>query len=263
MDLKEANHLEYAIEVRHPWEVARTRVICELLRANIPAIFGHSSNIVDMGCGDTFLAEQLSQKMPRATFFAIDIAFNSQDLKQLSLKYRKRPINVFKSLSEYNSSKPIDVLLLLDVIEHIKNDVGFLKEILCHPNITDNTYMLITVPAYDALFTLHDAFLGHYRRYNPIRMKQILNQAGLHTINNGSFFAGLIFFRILKVIKEKLTNAHADNEKGIGGWQPNPFVDPLLQKILILDFQFSRLARKAGIVMPGLSIYSLCKGYAS
>lgn len=66
------------------------------------------------------------------------------------------------SLSESIRNR-ISVMLLLDVIEHIKAPQAFLEQLInAFPNIR---HIVITVPARQELWTNFDEFNGHYMRY--------------------------------------------------------------------------------------------------
>jgi len=57
-----------------------------------------------------------------------------------------------------------NVLLLLDVIEHLPDPGGFLSELkAAFPNAS---HMILTVPARQELWSNYDVFYRHYRRYN-------------------------------------------------------------------------------------------------
>ena len=63
-----------------------------------------------------------------------------------------------------------DLILLADVLEHIKDDKRIVKKL--NKNLKKNGFILITVPSYKILFSKKDLILGHYRRYSKT---EILN----------------------------------------------------------------------------------------
>jgi 2-polyprenyl-3-methyl-5-hydroxy-6-metoxy-1,4-benzoquinol methylase len=73
-----------------------------------------------------------------------------------------------------NSS--FDSVGLFDVIEHIKNDVAFLKEV--HAYLKDDGLVYITVPAYNLLWSNEDNDTGHYRRYTLKKLRRLMSEAG-------------------------------------------------------------------------------------
>lgn len=88
---------------------------------------------------------------------------------------------------------------LFDVIEHIKDDVEFLREI---NRILDNEGTLfITVPAFDLLWSQNDMNAQHFRRYTLKSFSSMAAKAGFKTIYSTYFFSllplAIFFLRVL------------------------------------------------------------------
>jgi SAM-dependent methyltransferase len=58
----------------------------------------------------------------------------------------------------------VDLALLMDVLEHVPDDRAVLREAARH--VAPGGHVFLTVPAGEWLFSAHDRFLGHYRRYS-------------------------------------------------------------------------------------------------
>jgi SAM-dependent methyltransferase len=65
---------------------------------------------------------------------------------------------------------------LFDVVEHISNDLCFLKTINFY--MRPGGFLFITVPAYNILWSKEDVDAGHFRRYTLYELKKTLNKAG-------------------------------------------------------------------------------------
>ncbi len=87
-------------------------------------------------------------------------------------------------------------ILLLDVLEHIEDDEGFLK--LLNTKTVDGGVLLITVPALMCLWSSEDDFAGHYRRYSIGKLKKCVEAAGFH-VEYSSYFFWFLFLPILLV----------------------------------------------------------------
>ena len=260
MDLKEAEIFNSKTSPRHPWEVARIEVVFKLLQTYLPCALYKGAALLDLGCGDTFLTEQLSTKLPDSSFIAIDIAFTDEMVIYYNKKFTEENVNlkVFRRLEDIDSIR-INVVLLLDVLEHIADDVAFLKSIIKNTYITADTYFLITVPSYQALFSSHDIFLGHYRRYNSLSLEKTINKAGLHTEKIGCFFTTLLIIRIIQISFEKIIKA--SSSKGVASWKGGKILSTIIKSILILDFKLAYILGKKGILIHGLSNYIICKKF--
>lgn len=241
---------------RHPWEYARFEVLLHFLKKKM--LTNSRPVIVDIGCGDTFVVESILKHYPQAIIYAVDIAFTPEIINEIKEKGLSPKINLHYHLKEVPLNVQADVILLMDVIEHIEDDVDFLKEVKLSHFSGGKTNWFITVPAFQHLFCSHDVFLGHYRRYDTTMLRTHLNKAELKTIEIGYFFFSLLVPRWLQVRKEKKKPA-SSLSTGIVDWNKGVFITLAVKWMLILDFKFSKFLRLFGIKLKGLSVYSICQ----
>ncbi|MBF8280580.1 MAG: hypothetical protein HW383_353 [Candidatus Magasanikbacteria bacterium] len=83
-----------------------------------------------------------------------------------------------------------DAIFALDVLEHIKDDVGALTKI--KEMLTPGGVLLITVPAYQWLWSAQDTANHHFRRYTRPRLFTDLTAAGL-TVEFDTYFNTILF----------------------------------------------------------------------
>lgn len=265
MDLVEVSRREENNLARHPWELARFEIVNSLLNGIIKDETGF--NVLDIGCGDIFFISKLSELYPNANFYAIDIAFTDEIIQKLKDVAKGKNIFLFKSLDEANLhlKKHADLVLLLDVVEHIEDDKDFLRSLHSNKAITDDTHIIITVPAYQKLFCSHDHFLGHYRRYTNKTLLNTLTETGFEKKKLGYFFTSLIAPRILQVLKEKAVKPDLATETtGLVEWDKGPGVTNFVKNILLFDFKIYKFIKRfTGLSLPGLSNYIICKKRAS
>ncbi len=260
MDLVEVKNRKKEI-ARHPWELARFEIVRSLLHAHIRNEENYS--VLDIGCGDIFFISSLANYYPKVTFYAVDIAFTDEIMAQLEGTINGKNIFLFKTLDEANKhlKKPADLVLLLDVVEHIEKDVEFLKWLYGHPSISSQTLFMITVPAYQSLFCSHDHFLGHYRRYTNNSLKKTIETSGFQKVKLGYFFFSLLLPRILQVFKEKLSKPDlTKSTTGLVEWSGGTGVTGFIKGVLLLDHKITHgIKVVTGLSIPGLSNYILCK----
>jgi SAM-dependent methyltransferase len=75
------------------------------------------------------------------------------------------------------ASHTFDLVCAMDVIEHVEDDVGALRELT--RVLARHGTLLISVPLHQAHWTAFDDFVGHCRRYEPARLASLLAQFGL------------------------------------------------------------------------------------
>ena len=92
---------------------------------------------------------------------------------------------------------------MMDVLEHIEDDRGYLRDIL--RLLKKDGTVFITVPAFMSLYSLHDEELKHFRRYNHKQLKEVTVSAGLKEKKWSYFYFCLIPLRLLT--KNKTENA--------------------------------------------------------
>ena len=238
-------------ETRHPWEQARIEVVYRLIEKFFP--IDSEASVLDIGCGDTFVINELQKRRPQSKFYAVDTAFDDELIR----KFSSENIRLLKNINELEISKA-GLILLMDVIEHIEDERKFLKELVQKQFVQEDTLFLITVPAWQSLFSAHDKFLKHYRRYSAKQLHKTLQESGLNVIEKGYFFISLLLPRLLNLGKEKLFGEK--EVKGLASWQGSRKQAQLIKEILLLDFKTNHfLDRKLGLRLPGLSSYALCR----
>jgi SAM-dependent methyltransferase len=70
-----------------------------------------------------------------------------------------------------------DLIALIDVLEHIEDDIGSLTAL--GTLLTPGGYLVMTVPAFQFLWSRHDEEHHHKRRYTASSLQQVVEQAGL------------------------------------------------------------------------------------
>jgi hypothetical protein len=104
----------------------------------------------------------------------------------------------------------------------------------------------------------------------------LLAQVGLQRVRDGGLFHGLLLPRALEKVSELArgvrsspgikglgsdeTNGSAEAEEmGIGGWDHGPALTAAVTATLAADNVLSSLASGAGVRLPGLSTWALCR----
>ena len=169
-----------AVDEHHWWYRGRRRIIrAELDPLPLPA----GARILDAGCGSGRTLEEL---VDYGQVSGLELNAEAAELA------RGRGLGevVIGRLEELPwDDATFDLVTCLDVIEHVPDDVVALSELrrVCRPG----GWLLVTVPAYQALWSRHDEANHHYRRYSRPRLRRAAG-AGGWTIERVSAFNSLL-----------------------------------------------------------------------
>jgi SAM-dependent methyltransferase len=121
-------------------------------------------------------------------------------------------------------SGTFEVILLVDVLEHVADDSRALGEV--SRLLAPGGYAVFSVPAYQFLFGEHDRSFGHLRRYTRPRLVELLSNAGL-LVQRATYIQP--FFLLPLWVKRKLTKGSHDFGQ-IPGW-----LNTVLYKLLSME----------------------------
>ncbi len=153
-------------------------------------------NALDIGCsGNSFLffLENINHKS------YLDIAETplKQYLNKNILKESEQifhPINADLCNLPYRNKK-FDLIIILDVLEHIKKDYIAIEEI--SRILKKKGLIIATIPHKMKYFSNQDKLIGHYRRYEIRQLKELFYQYNLKIINTFGIYGQL--FKITEI----------------------------------------------------------------
>jgi SAM-dependent methyltransferase len=157
-----------AVEDRHWWFTARRSIILHLVSQLAPT----GASVLDIGCGTGFMLEALASRF--------DVSGLEPDL---AVRARVRPAvrdRVHPGDTRNHSAlgnRTFDVVLLLDVLEHVEDDRAELASAAA--TLAPGGKLVMTVPANPCLWSDHDERNSHYRRYTEDSLRTLLTSAGL------------------------------------------------------------------------------------
>lgn len=155
----------------HWWFESRKSIIKSFLKNKLKK----KIDILDFGCGVGINLEMLSD-------FG-NVFYYDDNKEAMYLNKNNKKFFQMKAISNLKKKK-FDLIVALDVIEHINDDskvVNYLSSLL-----KKNGKILITVPAYQFLFSLKDEILHHKRRYTKISLNKIMKKK-FHIIKSTYF----------------------------------------------------------------------------
>jgi len=181
MDLKE---LENGVNPDVHWYYQSKKL--PLLRTAQRALAGGQPlTVVDIGSGSGFFALELEKKYGAqiAKIYLVDTGYSEEEMAPTrGAKVEK--VHAIPARIENG------LVVLMDVLEHLESDLAMLQSVKA-ACVGDNNSFFITVPAFQSLWSGHDVFLGHYRRYRIPMLRDVLRQAGFRKISNYYLYGAL------------------------------------------------------------------------
>lgn len=174
MDLKEEHLLGDDIST-HWYYRAKLAALAQTIADFPPA------GILDVGAGSGFFSRALlaRTRSPGATCVDPGYAADRDDL------FAGKPLHFRRSVAASDAG----LVLMMDVIEHVADDLSLIVEYVA--KVASGTRFVITVPAFMWLWSGHDVFLEHHRRYTVAGAERVIRAAGLR-IDRGHYFYGAI-----------------------------------------------------------------------
>lgn len=164
------------LDDRHWWYRGRRRVIrAELDRLPLPV----PGRVLDAGCGSGRTLEELGRY---GEVHGIEL---DPGAAEMAMARDRGEVRIGRLEELPWEDGYFDLITCLDVIEHTPDDRVTLGELrrVCQPG----GFLLVTVPAYQGLWSMHDVANHHYRRYSRGRLRAAALQAGWRVRRMTSF----------------------------------------------------------------------------
>lgn len=233
MDVKELSQLSGPPE-RHWYYAAKFDLLSSTVRAF------DARRVVDVGAGSGVFARLLLEHTDCDEATCVDPAYERDRDETVNGKVLR-----FRRAFE---DRDFDLILLMDVLEHVDDDVALLGGVAA--SARPGTPVFITVPAFAFLWSAHDVFLEHRRRYTAKMLESTMKRSKLTVDRIRYFYAAILPL----VVVARLLTRERDPSKG-SDLRPTPaIVGWLLKTVLKIErvaiFPVNRLA---GLSVVGIS----------
>jgi SAM-dependent methyltransferase len=212
--MQESAYIEmYQCEDTHWWFSARRVILKKILDSFIAK--QAQQTILELGCGTGGNLALLNQY---GEVFALEANQSACDMA------KTRAIGNIKQgfLPNIPFENNFDLICLFDVLEHIDDEIAVLNTI--KQKLNTKGQLLLTVPAYQFLWSAHDVAVNHKRRYTQKSLLALLKQAGF-TIQYASYFNTWLFPLIYII---RLIHNITQKKQGTDVAMPSPFMNKLL-----------------------------------
>ena len=139
-------------------------------------------HLLDIGAGSGFFSRHLLAETAAESALCVDIGYpadRDDSAAGKPVRYRRD-----------TGPTDCDLVLMMDVLEHVDDDRGLVRHYA--GKVPSGAHFLVTVPAFSFLWSGHDVFLEHKRRYRLPEIEAVLRDAGLEIVR-GAYYFGLVF----------------------------------------------------------------------
>lgn len=164
------------LENHHWWFLGRRRILGRVLDSlQLPP----DARVLEAGCG-TGGNLALLARYGRLAAFELD-----DEARSLANARGIVEVQPGRLPDEMPFDEPFDLIVLPDVLEHVEDDNGALRALA--ERLAPGGRLLLTVPAFDFLWSHHDVVHHHFRRYTRGRLVPQVERAGLRVAYAGYF----------------------------------------------------------------------------
>jgi len=239
---KDYERQTHQVEDVHWWYRGRRTVLeGAIARLGLPA----SARILDAGCGS---GRNMLELARLGTATGIELSDESVALA------RKRDVGEVVAGSVLEMPFPddsFDFAVSLDVIEHLEDDLAALREL--RRVLAPGGTLLLTVPAYQWLWSHHDEINEHHRRYTRRSLQRVAEQAGWKQVRTTYFNSLLLPVAIVLRVLDRV-NRGKTTESSLDLWVPPGPVNWLLERPLALE---AALIARGARIPAGLSLMAV------
>lgn len=138
--------------------------------------------LLDVGAGSGFFSRHLLTEAGAKSALCVDLGYERNRDERVDGK----PMLFRRDCGITDC----DLVLMMDVLEHVDNDAGLVRHYAA--KVLSGAHFLVTVPAFRFLWSGHDVFLEHKRRYTLGETEQTMRDAGLDVVK-GAYYFGFVF----------------------------------------------------------------------
>ena len=173
-----------ATEGRHWWFAGRRTILASLIeRLGLPA----RADILELGCGTGGNLDMLA-RFGEVRAMETDDAARAIALEKTGGRFDIRAGRCPDEIPF--AGQRFDLVCMIDVLEHVEEDVATLEAL--RGLLAPGGHALLTVPANRWMWSKHDEFLHHKRRYTAGELRSKAVGAGLR-VRTLSYFNTLLF----------------------------------------------------------------------
>jgi SAM-dependent methyltransferase len=244
----------YLKEQDYWWHVGKRAIVYALLDKYLPPGDPATRRALDLGCGTGRNLDSLAR-------YARPTGHDSS-AEALAFCRRRGHQRLVQATILPFADNSFDIVTALDVIEHLDDDLAVLRDL--YRVVRPGGLLIISVPAYRALWSYWDQILGHRRRYTTGGMRRVVRRAGWRvrkvSYSNMAILLPTVAMRLVKSVrhrKSQVAMPASDSPEEMGAGGPETDFVPVpdwLNRVMIGYYQGESRALR-GVDLPfGLSV---------
>lgn len=159
MDLRENGLVD---PKRHWYYQAKAMVVLAELGEKSRA---EERTLLDVGAGSGFFARYLIDAGAVTSAVCVDPGYTELDLERSDAQVQ---------FVHEVPDRTFDAVVMIDVLEHVENDVQLFRDGIAR--LRPGGIFVVTVPAFQSLWSAHDEHLLHFRRYRCADLRRVIQQ---------------------------------------------------------------------------------------
>ncbi len=161
------------LEDQHWWFVARRQIVKKLISSYSQQ---KPLKILEVGSGTGGNSKMLKSFGSLDSLEKSSYAINLAQKKNPDVNYQICDVPEELDIVE---AKKYDLIVILDVLEHIEDDYLALKKL--KGKLSADGLMVISTPAHPFMWSQHDVIHHHFRRYKKKQLLKLVTEAGMET----------------------------------------------------------------------------------
>ena len=238
MDVKEEDILGEAVG-DHWYYRAKGKVLLRTIGTDC------RKTVLDVGAGSGVFSKLLLEKDRAKAAYCVDPAYPENTAQT----HAGKPLHFVQN----KPAADADLVMMMDVLEHVDDDLELLRAY--SDDLRPGAQVFITVPAFNSLWSGHDVFLEHRRRYRRKEVDDLVSRAGLNVKVSRYFYGGLFPVAYVKrrADRKRLETGALEAKSDLA------VTPPLLNSALVAAHDIERLLVYPWNKFMGLSVVCLAE----
>jgi SAM-dependent methyltransferase len=219
------------------WFRHRTRIILHAMSRYFPS----EGNTLEIGCGTGFILSEIRKRHPH-------MMLSGSDLFAEGLQYASSrvPDAAFYQMDACRMpfDSEFDLILALDILEHIEDDTKALGEI--YRSIRPGGGLIVTVPQHRWLWSIQDEKAFHQRRYARSELVGRMQDQGFQIVRVTSFVSLLLPLMVLSRVTGRLAASRSEEYDPLRELKISPGLNAVMQAVCFLE----SMLLKSGVGLP-------------